>query len=86
MGWGAVRRWCRPFIGVVGRFRGKNLLSDLGVGSGRVGRGGRRRDDSGEVTPRRSAWSICGLTWQVTGPLAQRRVASVNPCMAHASC
>jgi hypothetical protein len=22
MGWGAARRWCRPFIGVVGRFGG----------------------------------------------------------------
>jgi hypothetical protein len=23
MGWGAARRWCRPFIGVVGRFGGE---------------------------------------------------------------
>jgi hypothetical protein len=23
MGWGAARRWCQPFIGVVGRFGGE---------------------------------------------------------------
>jgi hypothetical protein len=36
-----AKKWCRPFIGVEGRFRGKNLPGDLGVDSGRVGRGGR---------------------------------------------
>jgi hypothetical protein len=38
---GEAKRWCRAFIGVVGRFRGKSLPGDLGVGSGRVDRGGR---------------------------------------------
>jgi hypothetical protein len=83
---GAARRWHRPFYRRRRSVLRKKSLRRLWRRSSRVGHGGRRRDDSGEVTPRRSAWSIRGLTRQVTGPLAQRRVASVNPCTAHASC
>jgi hypothetical protein len=67
---GTARRWCRPFIGAVGRFPGKISLRRPWRWLRQGGPRRPSRGDSGEVTPRRSAWLNRGLTRQVTRPLA----------------
>jgi hypothetical protein len=64
MGWGAARRWCRPFIGVVGRFGGGDISGGEVAGGGGAW-GWPESRSPGDGTARAEAAAVVG--WQPLG-------------------